>query len=90
MYDRGATAFMDLSLVTNQVFTGGTTERLSIGDTGLITFKGPLVEKGHFDNGGGLTGTIIIILEHMVMFIIIPLMQQERLHIITELMLQQV
>lgn len=58
VYDRGATAFMDLSLRSDnfQVFTGGTTERLSIGDTGLITFKGPLAEKGHYDSGGGLTG----------------------------------
>ena len=35
---------------------GSMAERLRIGSTGLITFKGPLVEKGHFDSGGGLNG----------------------------------
>jgi hypothetical protein len=58
VYDRGATAFMDLSLRSDnfQVFTGGTTERLTIGTNGDTHFGGPLIEKGHFDSGGGLTG----------------------------------
>ena len=53
VYDRGATAFMDLSLRSDnfQVFTDGTTERLLIDDNGVTKFKGTLHERCHVVSG---------------------------------------